>query len=102
RARAEIGEEAGRLAARDVDRARDRSAECGALAHRSPTCQGSPRSATSARNGSGSSCSMLNTPALCHFFVTIIAAPVTAGTPVVYETACARTSLYVSAWSQML
>jgi hypothetical protein len=45
---------------------------------------------------------MLNTPVPFHLPVTIITAPVTAGTPVVYEIACARTSLYVSAWSQML
>jgi hypothetical protein len=60
------------------------------------TCQGSPRTASSSRNGSGSSCSTLNTPRPRHCLVSIILAPTIAGTPVVYETACARTSFHDS------
>ena len=49
----------------------------------STTVHGSPAVASLARNGSGSNCSMLNTPAPRHFSVSIIFAPTIAGTPVV-------------------
>lgn len=47
------------------------------------TCQGSPCSFSMSMNGSGSNCSMLNTPSPAHLPVIIIAAPIIAGTPVV-------------------
>ena len=40
-------------------------------------------------NGSGSNCSMWNTPWPCHVFVSTIIAPIMAATPVVYDTAWA-------------
>lgn len=51
--------------------------------YRSSTCQGSPRGPSCSRNGAGSSCSTLNTPAPFHCPVAIRIAPTVAGTPVV-------------------
>lgn len=47
------------------------------------SCQGNPLSATFFKNGSGSNCSTLNTPAPLHCPVMNIYAPLIAGTPVV-------------------
>ncbi|KAF5042250.1 hypothetical protein DSECCO2_514570 [anaerobic digester metagenome] len=51
--------------------------------HRSTTTQGRPWMFSFSMNGSGSSCSMLKTPAPRHLPVSIIMAPIMAGTPVV-------------------
>ena len=47
------------------------------------TTQGRPRRLSCSMNGSGSSCSMFQTPGCIHLPVTIIMAPIMAGTPVV-------------------
>ena len=49
----------------------------------SSTLQGRPWPFSISMNGSGSNCSMLNTPSPRHLPVSIIAAPIIAGTPVV-------------------
>jgi hypothetical protein len=49
----------------------------------STTTVGSPIGSSTSRNGSGSNCSMFQTPGLCHFPVSIMMPPTTAGTPVV-------------------
>lgn len=61
-------------------------------AYFSTTTHGSPCLFRASMNGSGSSCSMLYTPLPDHLPVTIIMAPIMAGTPVVYEMACDPTS----------
>ena len=47
------------------------------------TTQGRPRRLSCSMNGSGSSCSIFQTPGCIHLPVTIIMAPIMAGTPVV-------------------
>lgn len=54
-----------------------------AVHHRSTTTQGRPWMFSFSMNGSGSSCSMLKTPAPRHLPASIIMAPIMAGTPVV-------------------
>jgi hypothetical protein len=50
---------------------------------------GKPHLFIIAKNGSGSSCSTFQTPFCIHFPSSIRAAPIMAGTPVVYEIPCA-------------
>ena len=47
------------------------------------TCHGRPCSLSISMNGSGSNCSMFHTPASFHMPLSISAAPIIAGTPVV-------------------
>src|SRR5262245_9529842 len=61
--------------------------------HTSITCQGRPAGPRRSRKGFDSNSSRLNTPGFFHLPVSIISAPTAAPTPVVYDTACAPTSL---------
>lgn len=56
---------------------------CSPNAYFSTTTHGNPCRFRASMNGSGSNCSMLNTPLPVHLPVTIIMAPIMAGTPVV-------------------
>ena len=63
-----------------------------AVHYNSTSFQGRPWLFRASMNGSGSNCSMWNTPWPCHLPVSIIMAPIMAGTPVVYEMAWDPTS----------